>query len=413
MTSDANERWNPMTGHAARITKRFHGDARQPLLYDASECGGATKHRQVVNQESAMPRQSLHPPAAALPALGAGLRECSVSGLSSGAFMTVQLHLAHSALFVGAGVIAGGPCRCVESFPGAAPLPEDAFVQNALFICMNPLTPSVGPQPEHLARLAVQMAGDGLIDPLHHLQDQRLYIFTGSEDKVVNPSVVQATRSFYRLLGVKPENLKFVDTVPAGHAILTTRLEDNPLATNAPPYINRQPGDRMQSWDILDHIYPDLLPAAEQPGGRLLRFDQREFFSAASRSSMSAYGYVYVPLAVLQGEPCRRVHVALHGCKQGANHVNIVNGRRDSSNEPPYGDRYYATTGYNEKADPNHIVVLYPQVEGVDDGFTQNPEGCWDWWGYSSASTTQPDYYSKNAVQISAIHQMLQRLGAD
>jgi poly(3-hydroxybutyrate) depolymerase len=391
---------------------QIHCDETRQLLYDAARCCSAAIIRRINIEEPDMSSPCTYPSAAPLPALGADLSQCSVSGLSSGAFMTVQLQLAHSSMFVGAGVIAGGPCRCVESFPGAAPLAEDAFVQNALFICMNPLTPQVGPQPEHLARLARQMAGDGLIDPLHHLAGQRLYIFTGSEDKVVDPSVVRATRRYYELLGVKPADLKFVDTVPAGHAILTTRLEDNPLATNAPPYINRQPGDRMQSWDILDHIYRDLLPAVEQPRGRLLRFDQREFFSPDARSSLSAYGYLYVPHAVLGGAPCRRVHVALHGCKQGANHVNVTNGRRDSANEPPYGDRYITTTGYNEKADPNDIVVLYPQVEGVDDGLTQNPEGCWDWWGYSSPSATQPDYYSKNAVQIRALHAMLRRLGS-
>jgi poly(3-hydroxybutyrate) depolymerase len=387
----------------------FHGDECGQLLYDDENCGSAAILRQAAFEELFMSSASLYPPAAPLPALAADLTQCSVSGLSSGAFMTVQLQLAHSSMFVGAGVIAGGPCRCVESFPEAAPLAEDAFVQNALFICMNPLTPQVGPQPEALARMAREMAADGLIDPLRHMAGQRLYIFTGSEDKVVDSSVVQATRRWYELLGVKPADLKFVDNVPAGHAILTTRLEDNPLGTNAPPYINRQPGDRMQSWDILDHIYPGLRPAVERPGGRILRFDQREFFSPDSRSSMSAYGYLYVPQAVLDGAPCR-VHVALHGCKQGANYVNIVNGRRDSADEPPYGDRYVTTTGYNEKADPNDIVVLYPQVEGVDDGFTQNPEGCWDWWGYSSPSATHPDYYSKNAVQIRAIHSMLQRL---
>ena len=40
----------------------------------------------------------------------------SISGLSSGAFMTVQLHLAHSSRFCGAGIVAGGPYRCAESF---------------------------------------------------------------------------------------------------------------------------------------------------------------------------------------------------------------------------------------------------------------------------------------------------------
>ena len=42
--------------------------------------------------------------------------QSSVSGLSSGAFMTVQLHLAYSSSFAGAGIIAGGPFRCAESF---------------------------------------------------------------------------------------------------------------------------------------------------------------------------------------------------------------------------------------------------------------------------------------------------------
>jgi poly(3-hydroxybutyrate) depolymerase len=152
----------------------------------------------------------------------------------------------------------------------------------------------------------------------------------------------------------------------------------------------------------------------------LLRFDQTEFVTADAstpagrdrlrRSSMSAFGYVYVPQSVLDGAPCR-VHVALHGCKQGYNYVDLAHGRPDSANDPPYGNRYMTTTGYNELADTNQLVILYPQVEGVDDGLTQNPEGCWDWWGYSSDTPTRPDYYSKNAVQINAIHGMLQRLG--
>jgi poly(3-hydroxybutyrate) depolymerase len=63
--------------------------------------------------------------------------QSSISGLSSGAFMTVQLHLAHSSSFSGVGVIAGGPFRCAESFRGAAPLAEDAYVQSAEYICMS------------------------------------------------------------------------------------------------------------------------------------------------------------------------------------------------------------------------------------------------------------------------------------
>jgi hypothetical protein len=51
--------------------------------------------------------------------------------------LPVQLHLAHSSSFSGVGVIAGGPFRCAESFRGAAPLAEDAYVQSAEYICMS------------------------------------------------------------------------------------------------------------------------------------------------------------------------------------------------------------------------------------------------------------------------------------
>ena len=349
------------------------------------------------------------PAAPALPSYRADIARSTVSGLSSGAFMSVQLHLAHSATFCGAGIVAGGPYRCAESFPGISFNAEDACVQNALFICMNPLIPEAGPDAARLVALARATAERGLIDPVSHLADARLYIFTGSEDKVVDSSVVRTTRRFYEMLGVPPSHIRFVDDVPAGHAILTANAEDNPLSANQPPYINRWDDVRMQSWDILETLYGPLNPPALRPDGRLVRFDQREFISDQARSSMSAYGYAYVPRSVEEGAECR-IHVALHGCKQGYNFVDCANGRPDRANEPPYGNRYYTTTGYNEIADTNDIVVLYPQAEGFDNLVIQNPEGCWDWWGYSATDVMQPDYYTKQAVQIEAIHRMVERL---
>lgn len=350
------------------------------------------------------------PPAAPLPSFNADLSQCSVSGLSSGAFMTVQLHLAHSSMFVGAGVIAGGPYRCAESFRGASTIAEDAYILNALYICMNPLTPYTGPDSERLVALARETEQLGLIDPLSNLPGQRLYIFTGSEDKVVESSVVQTTRRFYEALGVAPKDIQFVDDVPAGHSILTTNAEDNPLDANQPPFINRW--ERMQSWDILRQIYGPLKPPSERLSGRIVRFDQREFFGHERRASMSAYGYAYVPKAVEDGAPCR-VHVVLHGCMQGYNFVPTVNGLPDRKNDAPYGNRYITTTGYNEIADSNNIVVLYPQAESRNEAAVLNPEGCWDWWGYSSPEDAPSvDYYSQQAIQIRAIHGMLTRLGA-
>jgi hypothetical protein len=51
-----------------------------------------------------------------LPALGADMGSVTVSGISAGAFMAVQLHVAHSRLFRGAGVVAGGPFVRADTF---------------------------------------------------------------------------------------------------------------------------------------------------------------------------------------------------------------------------------------------------------------------------------------------------------
>jgi hypothetical protein len=322
--------------------------------------------------------------------------------------MTVQLHLAHSASFTGAGVIAGGPFRCAETYRRAALLAEDSYIENSLYICMNPLVPQTTPNAQRLADLAHQTAKAGQIDDVSNLANDRLYIFTGSQDNVVYSDVVARTRTFYELLGVQSDNIAYDDTVPAGHSIITDNPEDSPLPTNQPPYINN--GGFMQSHEILRHIYVDLKPPADRLSGRFLRFDQTEFFGNEPRASMSKFGYAYVPRAVEEGAPAR-VHIALHGCKQGYNYTDYVNGRADIANQPPYGNRYFMTTGYNDIADSNNIIVLYPQAEGTDNDNIQNPDGCWDWWGYTSRNPQQPDYYSRDAIQIKAIHGMLERLG--
>lgn len=333
----------------------------------------------------------------------------SVSGLSSGAFMTVQLHLAHSSCFVGAGIIAGGPYRCAETFRGAAPIAEDACMLNALYIAMSPLVPMVAPKPAELAKMAKKTAAAGKIDPIQDIRGHRLYIFTGTNDKVLSPLVVKGTYEFYVKLGVAEADIKFVDDVAAGHSILTSNPEDLPLGANQPPYLNY--GGYMQSHCLLRHIHSGLNDPAELLTGQLMRFDQTEFVDGDfDRASMLPFGYVYVPGAVLRGErQARRVHVALHGCKQGYGFVNYVAGRADTANQPPYGNRYVTTTGYNTMAESNDIIVLYPQATG-DDSSAQNPDGCWDWWGYTDAGSDQPDYYTKDAIQIKAIYRMLKRL---
>src|SRR5215475_11361184 len=56
-----------------------------------------------------------------LPAYGIDIHQTSVSGVSSGAAMAVQMHVAHSSIMYGVGVIAGVAYDCADSSlpPGA------------------------------------------------------------------------------------------------------------------------------------------------------------------------------------------------------------------------------------------------------------------------------------------------------
>ena len=94
---------------------------------------------------------------------------------------------------------------------------------------------------------------------------------------------------------------------------------------------------------------------------------------------------VYVPKSCAEQPGCR-VHIALHGCEQSREAV---------------GDTFVKDSGYAEVADTNRIIVLFPQVKAS----TVNPNGCWDWWGY-----TDLDYLGKDAPQIKAIWAMVEQL---
>ena len=104
--------------------------------------------------------------------------------------------------------------------------------------------------------------------------------------------------------------------------------------------------------------------------------------------SLAEYGYVYIPPYCAQGGTCG-LHVAFHGCKQGG------------ETDPPFGNIYAKYAGYNEWAKLNAIVVLYPQIQDTTFG-PVNPEGCWDWWGYTDAN-----YANQSGRQIRAVAQMI------
>lgn len=57
-----------------------------------------------------------------LPALNIDITQTSVSGLSSGGFMAVQIGVAYSSIIKGVGVVAGGPYYCSQDSVLIAPV---------------------------------------------------------------------------------------------------------------------------------------------------------------------------------------------------------------------------------------------------------------------------------------------------
>ncbi len=321
-----------------------------------------------------------------LPHLNLDISQTSVSGLSSGAFMTSQFYIANSDIMVGAGIIAGGPYLCAQSWD------LQSYLTNASTACMNPLTKSTGPNTPKLVELTKELSAEGRIDAVENLKDDKIYIFSGQADEVVTTMVVEQTKALYVALGVPEASINFQHSVDAGHAIITADDSDSACNLTKAPFINDC--DFIQSQAILETIYADLNPPAEQLSGKLIAFDQKAFI-ASDQTSMSDTAYVYVPNACLT-EQCR-LHIVFHGCLQGAEVV---------------GDAYYNTTGYNEMADTNRMVVLYPQVQ-PSNSKPFNPQGCWDFWGYSLPGESQPDYFSRKAPQISAVRAMVDALAAE
>jgi poly(3-hydroxybutyrate) depolymerase len=310
-----------------------------------------------------------------LPALGADAKQTSVSGLSSGAFMAVQLQVAYSKSIAGAGVVAGGPYYCAAN--------------SMLYtgICMGQV-PFFPPNPSIMLGFAKNFAQARKIDSLKHLAKRKVYVFSGTADSVVRQPAVDATVAFFEQAGVKPENLVYENQVDAGHAVITPAA-GNDCEVNKPPYISHctvggQGYD--QAGAILGHIYGPLQARVSAPAGQLLAFNQRRYAPAAT--AMADTAYVYVPQVCTFRDAHCRVHVALHGCVQSVESV---------------GQQFLTESGYNEWADSNQLIVLFPQVNKSQT--PRNPYGCWDWWGYTGSA-----YAKRAAPQMKAIMAMVKRL---
>lgn len=321
-----------------------------------------------------------------LPMLGAAETGVSVSGISSGAYMAGQFQLAYGKKVAGAAIIAGGPYGCARSAFSAFTFGFGRQLMNlskAVNGCMLNLYAIWGvPNTQVLARQAELIAEGNKIDPLSSVQTDRVYLFSGKQDRTVVPAIVRAAENFYLKLGVPKGNIKRVMQYAAGHAFVTEN-EGGSCQLSAKPYV--VDCDYDQAGDLLAHIYGALQPRTATATGRYISFDQKTFTEGNDNHGMSDDGIVYIPTDC-QSSPGCRVHIAFHGCGQ---------------NKAQVGRAFIEGSGFDRWADTNRLIVLFPQVREGDG----NAQACWDWWGY-----TGDNFLTRDGAQLKVVNRMLSHL---
>mmetsp|Transcript_7206 Transcript_7206/g.8138 ORF Transcript_7206/g.8138 Transcript_7206/m.8138 type:complete len:162 (-) Transcript_7206:63-548(-) len=133
-----------------------------------------------------------------------------------------------------------------------------------------------------------------------------------------------------------------------------------------------------------------LSPKVDYIKENLHSFDQ-EKYNPGITSSFSDTGMIYIPEGCKDKE-CP-LHVAFHGCKQTVKDIGLD---------------YVYGTGFLGLAEANDIILLFPQVK-TSYIIPVNPQGCWDWWGYSEVLPTplQWSFPTKSGTQTKAIYSMI------
>jgi poly(3-hydroxybutyrate) depolymerase len=172
----------------------------------------------------------------------------TVSGLSSGGYMAVQMHVAYSALYSGVGVFAGGPYYCAL---GSLAIAEEE--------CMYGMMG--GPKTDTLVSYTKEQAAKGTIDPTDGLTDAKVFVFSGSKDTTVYPAVVKTLEDYYGAFGNNKLNTEY--TIPAQHCMPTTNtVYGEACDKKMSPYIGKCAYDGAEA--ALETLYGDLSTGTRQ-----------------------------------------------------------------------------------------------------------------------------------------------------
>jgi hypothetical protein len=309
----------------------------------------------------------------ALPQLGCDPALVSISGLSSGGYAAVQMFVGYSSLYMGVGVVAGGPYFCAQD-----------NLAIALSSCMkDPETISL----TDLETITRTTAISGFIDGVEHMKTSRAFILHGSEDIVVKQGVGIKLESYFKSFITAKGAVASEFSIACGHGIPTLDYGAPCNSSNSPYMLNCNFDG---AGALIGHLYDgrfELKRSDHFENSSFIAFDQTAFFHLPVTAKLAGFddtGYAYIPQRCSNDSRCP-LHVVLHGCRQGYALM---------------GATFMQYSGFAEWAEGSGIVLLFPQAIVTD----LNPDGCWDWWGFSGTN-----YAAQLGLQSRAVFDMVSK----
>lgn len=285
----------------------------------------------------------------------------TVSGISSGAHMATQLHIAYSDVFSGAALLSGGAYNCAGN-----------SLITAMQRCMTN-TENLVPVAELAAGIRAAAAEGKVADPAN-LADDRVWLFRGLGDSKISAPVHWSAADLYAEF-VPADHIRRVEDVDAEH-VFPAKGRGNSCQEIVPPYVGDCGYDG--AGELLSFLYPGLKPPAAEVTTGL----REVTLPGADDADLLETAYLFVPPACEGGGTACALHVVLHGCAQSSEVV---------------GTDFIELSGYLPWAEANGIVLAFPQV-AKSMVAPMNPHGCWDWWGYSG-----DDYAWRDGPQMKVI----------
>lgn len=383
------------------------------------------------------------------------INKVTISGISSGGFMANQMATIYSSEFSGVGTVAGGFYYCAQDylpkkvkqdantigstnlflFEPTTKMVSDTLNPFIIFQGVNPQTwfrPQKGnpiylsvavcmgePDKAELpAEVLKKNAERKLIDPLHHMKEQKVFIFQGKNDSVLNYKMQDKMKEYYLSNGVS-ENKIEVLTGEGSHNFPTDRTDGIKCESEEVPYVSSC--GLNVAGNLLDHLLDGNLVRGAFNKEHIYLVDQTNLLNKDKTDvpenewiqpgeSLAPYGYLYAGEKCLKNPGSCRLHVALHGCKMSdsyqesfqeqyqkqVNTYKILNMRtkkdwRFFSVLPAIEDKvnqygllkFVLDSGYIEYAEENDLMILFPQTWISEKNYPYNPKGCWDWFGWT------------------------------